>query len=340
MPTIDIEVSYNLRDISNPIHNFSVLADVSSTYFESFNKGNVRRGEKKTINDPEWTFQHNTGVSDYFRKHNGFKDQERYNRVARNFMLRQGTFIKYYATSYNPENDALWHEDNTRVIERVFDLPIIISFQPENEIYNRFGIQHLDEFETHSHMMLFYELNYASLRKHAVEPVCPPEEHNPIWSQRGYEAFRYHGYTYQQIGPKAGDKVKIEAFNTLYDIEAVKDASPEYQHRWRKYWFKFFMKDAHDTGQEVSEDVLNDPEQKNFINDLMGQNEDNGNGPSDTGEIDCDGERGSGYPLDVSSTVDKLKKDVLFRPPEVPDDVDDISGDTKFYPDGDKFGKW
>jgi len=332
MPIIDLDISYNIRDITKPIHNFSVLANVSASFYEDVNKGIVSRGEKKSINEPDWSFQHNTGVSGYFKRHNGFRDQERYDRVSRNFMKRQGTFVKYYATSFSPDGDLLYHEDNNRVIERVFDLPIILSFQPENELYNRFGIQHLDEFETHFQMMLFLELNYASLRKHGVEPFSDPVEHNPIWSQRGYEAFRYHGYTAQQIIPKAGDKVKVESFDTLYEVESIKDAAPEYQHRWRKYWWKVFMKDAHDTGQEISEDVLNDPEQKKFINDLIGQN--------DTSLAGGDDGRGDGYQFDVSSTVDKLKKDVLFRPPEVDNDVEDISGDINFYPDHDKFGGW
>ena len=331
MATITLSIGYDLRDISTPIPNFSVLVNVSSPFFEDVTKGIVERGVKKSINEPEWTFQHNTGISTYFKRHNGFKDQERYARVSRNFVLRQGTFAKYYATGYNPSGDDIYHEDNARTIERVFDVPFIITFAPENEIYNRFGIQHMDEFETHLHMLLFYELNYASLRKHAIVPACPEDEHNPVWSQRGYEAFRYHGYTFEQIGPKAGDKIKIEAFNTLYSIESIKDAAPDYQHRWRKYWWKVFMKDAFDTGETISEDVLNDPEQQGFINDLLGRNEID----TDTGEP-----IGDGYAFDVSNAVDEAKKDVLFRPPEVAKDVEDISGDSNFYPNADKFGQW
>ena len=331
MTTINLSIGYDLRATSKPIPNFSVLANVSSPFFEDVTKGNVERTVKRSINEPEWTFPHNTGISTYFKRHNGFKDQERHARITRNFVLRQGTFVKYYATGYNPTADTIYHEDNNRTIERVFDVPFILSFQPENEIYNRFGIQHMDEFESHLHMLLFYELNYASLRKHAVAPSCPEDEHNPVWSQRGYEAFRYHGYTFEQIGPKAGDKIKIEAFNTLYTIESIKDASPEFQHRWRKYWWKVFMRDSFDKGETVSEDVLNDPEQQGFINDLLGQTEIDKNTGAPIG---------AGYEFDISNAVDELKKDVLFRPPEVAKDVEDISGDTNFYPDADKFGQW
>lgn len=332
MATITLSLSYDIRDESKELPNLSILANVSRSLWEDRNSGFIERSEKRQINDPEWSFQHNTGVSSYFKRHNGFKDQERHNRVSRNFTIRQGTFVKYYATSYNPYTDGLYHEDNNRVIERYFDLPLILSFQPENEIYNRFGIQHLDEFEVHVHMSLFMELQYASLRRACVEPACSTSEHNPIWSQRGYEDFRYYGYTAEQIFPKPGDMLKIEAFNTLYTVESVKDAAPEYRHRWRKYWWKLFLKDAMDAGQTVAPDVLNDPEQEGFINKLIGKQ-------SGDGMTDELGNKVT-WPFDVSCQVETLKKDVLFRPPEVAEDVDNISCDNNFYPCYDKFGKW
>jgi hypothetical protein len=333
MATLSLELAYNVRDNSKEIPNFSVHANVSRAYWEDRNKSIVERSEKRQINQPEWSYSHNTGVSSYFRRHNGFKDQERHNRIARNFSLRQGTFVKYYATSYDPTSDALYHEDNNRTVERYFDVPVMLTFQPENEIYSRFGIQHLDEFEVHVHMSLFMELQYASLRKMCVEPACSSTEHNPVWSQRGYEAFRYHGYSAAQIFPKAGDLLKIEAFDTLYEIESVKDAAPEYQHRWRKYWWKLFLTPAMDNGKTVDAEVLNDPEQEGFINDLMGTMNNNGSVVDQFGNP-------VGNVFDVSSSVDELKKSVLFRPPEVNESVSDISGDNNFYACFDKFGKW
>ena len=121
-------------------------------------------------------------------------------------------------------------------------------------------------------------------------------------------------------------------------MESVKDAAPDYQHRGRKYWWKLFLKDSHDTGQTIGDEVLNDPEQMGFINDLIGQGAAGGAG---TGPgIDETMTNVSTYPFDVSGQVDELKKDVLFRPPEVDKDVEDISGDDNFYPDADKFGRW
>jgi hypothetical protein len=46
------------------------------------------------------------------------------------------------------------------------------------------------------------------------------------------------------------------------------------------------------------------------------------------------------FPFNRNATIDKLKKDVLFRPPEVPKDAPDISKDPNFTPGVDKFGSW
>jgi len=323
MSTLIIPLAANVRDQNKELPNLSIHGNVSRAFWEDRNKGMLERTEKMQINDPEWTFQHNNGIANHFKRHNGFKDQERYNRI-----LRQGTLTKYYTSTFEPYNDKLFFEDNNREVDRYFDLPLILTFQPENELYARFGIQHLDEFEVHVHIGLYLEMNYASLKRACIEPACNPNDHNPIWSQRGYEDFRYYGYTAEQIFPKAGDYLKLEAFNTLYEVESVKDAAPEYQYRWRKYWWKLFLKDAMDSGKTINPDVLNDPEQKGFINTLLG-----------TQTIEDDKIQQQ-YPLDMSCTVNELKKSVLFRPPEVSEDVEDISCDPNFHACPDLFGKW
>lgn len=330
MSQITLAIEANVRDLNARMHNFSLLSSVSEHYFEALSRSNSELGEKHRINNPDWTYQHNTGISPYFKRHNGLRDQERHNRISRNFTLRQGTLAKYYTTSFDASGDPLYNEDNNRIIERVFDLPIFTSFQAENELYARFNIQHSDEDEAFFHMTLFLELNYQSLRRAGVAPLCPEDAHNPIWSQRGYERFVFHGYTYDQIAPKPGDKMKIESFDSLYEIENVKDANPESQHRGRKYWWRIFYKDAFDQSQEISTDVLLDPEQKQFINDLMGTQmglTDNLGNPID-------------WEFDRSKKIDELKKDVLFRPPEVEHDVENISEDPDFHPGNNKFHGW
>ena len=330
MPQIILTVGSNIRDLSTRIHNFSLMANVSTSLFNSVGSGYSERSEKSRTIATDWSHEYNNGINPYFLRHNGFRDQELHNRISRGFVMRQGTLIKYYPTTFDVSGDPLYLEDNNRIIQRVFDIPVLTSYQPENEIYNRFNIQHLDESELFIHMSIFLELNYQSLRRYGIQPDCNPETHNPVWSQRGYEAFSYYGYTANQIVPKAGDKLKLESFNSLYEVESVKDASPEHQHRGRKYFWKLFYKDAMDTSQTIDPEVTLDPEQKQFINELtgipMGIMDKNGN-PIE-------------YPFNRNSAVDKLKKDVLFRPPEVPRDTDDISKHPNFTPGVTKFGSW
>ena len=218
MPEFVLHLSGNCRATTVIVPNFSVLASVSPHMWNDRTGGYVERSEKMQINNPD--FQHDTrlGLVFYNRRHNAFRDQERYNVMSRAFVNRQGTLYKYYTTSLNVNNTPLFHEDSNREVERVFDLPVLMGFNPQNELYSRFGIQYTTKQEIYVHMGLFLELNYRSLRELGVKPACDPNEHNPIWYQRGYEDFRYYGYTAAQIFPKAGDLLKLEFNNVLYQF--------------------------------------------------------------------------------------------------------------------------
>ena len=336
MPTMSLRVGTDVRATSERLSNFSIQAHVSGGYYDQeFNKGNwndtvkgiVERTPKANYNDPEWSYEYNQGVRLDFRRHNGYNDQQRYIRQSKGFVKRQGTFTKYYVTSFEPYSDPLYKEDGNRTVERMFDFPVILTFQPENELYSRFGVQPMDQFDAYIHMDLFYELNYANLQKYCVQPACDPSTHNPEYYQRGYDNFSYHGYSSQQMIPKAGDLIKIEAFRDLYRIESVQIGAPEYQFRWHRYWFRIALKSAFDNGMTVSNEVTYDPNQQNFLNGVMNtQDLTDGNFQP--------------YFLDVSCDVDVLKKDIIFRPPQVPQDVQDITCDIRWYPCGDLMGQW
>jgi hypothetical protein len=338
MPSIILNIGGNIRSLRKPIHNFSLLANVSSDYYSDVSSGYAQRSELARTVQTEWGYQYNNGINPFFINENKFRDQNLHDRMSRGFVMRgAGTLIKYYTSSFDVSGDPLYFEDNNRVIERVFDLKVITTFQPENEIYNRFNIQHLDESEMYVHMSMFLELNYQSLRRAAIKPLCPSSKHNPIWSQRGYSDFSYHGYTFDQIGPKAGDKFKMEANDTLYEIESVKDASPEHHHLSRKYFWKLFYKDVMDTSQTISEEVLNDPEQKDFINNLLGLTQEMTTTDENSEPMNQSIEK---MPFAKNATIDKLKKDVLYRPPEVPKTATDISKHPYYTPGVDKLGHW
>lgn len=339
MPSIQLHLSGNCRATSVLVPNFSVLANVSQALWTDRLGGFVERSEKMQINHPE--FQHTTSMGHVFdyRRHNAFKDQNRYDIMARANVLRQGTYYKYYTTTYDVSNNMLFKEDSNRQVDRVFDIPVHMGFNPQNELYARFGIQYTTKQEIYLHMGLFLESNYASLRRAGIKPLCDPSEHNPIWYQRGYEEFRYYGYTASQIFPKAGDLMKLEFNNVLYNVDSVTDELPEFEYKWRKYWWKLYLDTAIDNGKTVSDDVLNDPDQENFINNLLGRNN-LGKSDTPTDPNVAQNPNNKGYAFDTSATIDELKKDVLFRPPEVDKCVKNVTNDPSYYACGDLLGQW
>lgn len=337
MPTMLLHVSGNVRASNMVVPNFSVLASVSKPLWNDRLGAFVERSEKSQSNHPDFSHDSRLGMGNYFRAENAFRDHERYNIISRAQMIRQGTRFKYYTTTYDTKADPLFHEDNSRNIDRMFDTRAQITFTPQNELYARFGIQYTAKTEVIMHMGLFLENNYRSLREHGVKPLCDPSMHNPIWWQRGYEKFYYYGYTAAQIFPKAGDLVKPEYNNILYSITSITDEIPEFEYKWHKYFWKLFLEVAIDDGKKVSDEVKNDPNQEHFIDMLLGRNT---LGASDDGTDTNKTNPESGYSLDVSTSIDELKKDVLFRPPEVRKCVDDITNDPANYACGNLLGQW
>jgi hypothetical protein len=335
MPSITITVKSNVRNPNKKIHNFSVLSHVSGYFYDKKSNGYISRDPKTSYNNPEWSFDHNTGNTGIFKKHNGYNDQERTRRKINNYIKRQGEQVHYFVKSYNPEGDIFYHEDPNGEIMYSFELPMLLSYQPENELYEKWGIQHTDEHELHASITNFFELHYVALKKAGIAPHKYPNIHNPIYYHRGYEDFCFHGYTAQQIFPKAGDRIKYEAFNNVYTIQSVKDSDPNTQHRSMKYFFKFYAKDSVDDSTKVSNDLLSSGVNADkYISELFGTQvlDDNGNVKSD-------------YFLDSSKAVDKLKKDVLYIPPEVcdspsTDSDNDITQNAHYHPGAEYFGKW
>ena len=87
-----------------------------------------------------------------------------------------------------------------------------------------------------------------------------------------------------------------------------------------------------DGGQTVSSEVLDDPEQEGFINKLLGTQ-------AGSGMLDEQGNP-MDWPFDVSKAINVLKKDVIFRPPQMDTTVQDVSADNTFYACPELFGKW
>lgn len=334
-----IPVKANCRSINEERKNFSVLTNVSKHLWNDRLGAYVERSEKAQINNPVMSRDRNLGVRFHYRRHNAFLDQERYDRMFGDFIKRHGVLVKYYTSTIDVDSTSLFKEDNLRTIDREFDFPVMIEFQPQTELYDRFGITFQGKLEIQVHMMYFLECNYQSLREHGIPPMCPASEHNPVWYQRGYEDFRYYGYTAQQIFPKPMDKLKFEFNNILYNVTKIVDEQPSYEPKLRKYWWKLFLDTAVDSGEVVSPDVLEKPDQEGFINNLLGKNmltkEDIAAGADPSAAATS-----KSYEFAINNVVDELKKDVLFRPPEVPECVDDITKSPSYQPCETLLGGW
>ena len=330
MPELILDIKANVRHTSRLVPNFSVLANVSMPFWNKRAQGFVERPEKIQANQPEFEHTEDKGYTYHFRQHNSFRDQNRYDVMIKAVMKRQaGTKFAYYTTTFNVDSDPLHKEDNNRTIDRYFEIPALVGFNPQNELYKRFGLQYTAKQEIYLHMPLFLERNYASLRREGVMPKCDPKEHNPIWCK-------------QERGEELTDEEKAmfsekHAVNIRkVDLNAFYDEIPEYEYKWRKYFWKLYLEVALDNGMQVSESVKNDPEQRHFIDNLLGLNNLQ---PGTSGEQQATNIT-PGYAFDVSDIVDEVKKDVLFHPPEVKKCVKNVTQDPDWYACSNKFGMW
>ena len=338
MPTLPLDISGYVRARHVVVPNFSVLGNVSKPLWDDKASGYVTRSPLSNYNKPD--YEHNTylGYRAFFRNEDAFHAQKKYNDLTRDFTINHGARILYYTTTFDTSANPLTKEDNTRTIDRVVDMRGIVTFNPQNEIYKRFGIQFTDKMEIALHMALFLERNYRSLRDAGIEPLCDPGLHDVEYSQRGYTTFVYHGYTAAQIFPKAGDLLKFEYNNILYQVSSITDEWPEYEYMFHKYWWKAYVDVATDNGQNVSQEVQDNPLNNHFIDNLFGSMSLGKATDGDATEKLVDG---TGNPLALDKdTLQSLKEDVLFRPPEVDKCVKDVTGDPNYYPCGNLLGQW
>lgn len=338
VPSIPLEIKGYVRARHVIVPEFSVQTNVSKPLQNDKLSGYIDRTPKSHYNNPDFEQTTRLGYGSFFRNENAFHAQKKYKDLTYDLVRNHAPKFLYYTTTFDTSANPLTKEDNTRTIDRVFVLPALLTFTPQNEIYQHWGIQFTDKTEVFIHMGLFLEKNYRSLMDNGVKPLCDPGLHDPEWSQRGYSRFVYHGFTAEQIFPKAGDLMKLEYNNILYSISSITDENPDYEYMYHKYWWKAYLEVATDNGQNVSESVKADPIQQHFIDNLFGSTS---LGNATDGDATKVTPTGSGNPLALDKeTIQKLKEDVLYRPPEVDDCVKDVSADPNAHPCGELFGKW
>ena len=330
MPVFDLQVSGFCRATKVVVPNFSVLANVQEGMWDPKATGNVERSELMQANRPVFEHTGRLGRIMTYRKHNSFKTQNLIAIIQRAATLGPGGInFTYYTTTFNASANPVTHEDTARVIDRAFDIPIMGGFDPQTEMYTRLGLQFTTKKEVYINMDLFLELNYQSLKEHGIIPECDPAKHDPIYSQRGYSKFNYHGYSAGQIYPKAGDLLKMLNNNITFQITSITDELPEYEPSYRKYWWKAYLEVAVDSGQIVSEDVANSPVNKHFIDNLFGQA--SLGKATDGTATEKELTDSAGNPLAIrDEDLAKLKENILFRPPEVDECVKDVTADPNY----------
>lgn len=330
MPIFDLPVTGFCRATRVVVPNFSVLAHVQEGMWDPKATGNIERSELAQANRPVFEHTGRLGRIMTFRKQNAFKTQNLIAIEQRAGTLGMGGInVTYYTTTFNASANPITHEDNARMIDRVFDIPVMGGFDPQTELYSRLGLQFSTKKEIYINMDLFLELNYQSLKEHGITPECNPNDHDPIYSQRGYSKFNYYGYSAGQIYPKAGDLIKLVNDRVTYQITSITDELPEYQPAFRKYWWKAYLEVAMDSGQIVSEDVANSPVNKHFIDNLFGQA--SLGKATDGTSTEKELTDSAGNPLAIrDEDLAKLKDAILFRPPEVDECVKDVTADPNY----------
>jgi hypothetical protein len=107
---------------------------------------------------------------------------------------------------------------------------------------------------------------------------------------------------------------------------------------WHKYWWKAYIDTATDDGQNVAQEVKDNPLQQHFIDNLFGSTS---LGNTIDGSAVATTPTSTGNPLALDKeTLLQLKQDVLFTPAEVDQCVKDVTNDPGYFPCGDLIGKW
>lgn len=120
-----------------------------------------------------------------------------------------GVPMVYYITSFNTSYDKLLGEDNNRNITRNFDMMAVYELPNEEEIWNTWGIEGIDNFHIEISMRHFETAS----------------QYNPSGTRKVYQSYT----------PKEGDVLKAKYNDYFYEIVTVKKTKGQFlsrQHLW------------------------------------------------------------------------------------------------------------
>jgi len=133
----------------------------------------------------------------------------------------QGNPCMYYVVNYDTSADQLFGEDDLRPIERRFPIMAFFELPKEENLYGKFGLEELDNFEMHVSKKHFQTASQYETSGVSLFPVTPPADVSGV---------------YPIVEPKQGDLLRAEYNNTYYEILEVKQEEEMFlqvKHAWR-----------------------------------------------------------------------------------------------------------
>ena len=133
-------------------------------------------------------------------------DKDLYKNLQAEAFNIYGTPMVYYVVSYDTSYDRLFGEDNDRRIARKFPIHAVFDLPKEEDAFEKFGLENLDNFEMHVNKKHF---EYASKYNTSGVALYPPETATSAIS------------AYGSVSPKVGDMMKADYSDVFYEIVSV-----------------------------------------------------------------------------------------------------------------------
>lgn len=181
-------------------------------------------------NDLQWWEESSISDTNFWANDTECKDNERdlYSNLTDDAFNKFAPTWTYYKTSYDPEKDPIYGEDNTRFIQRKFFVKGYIDDMPEEVTnYHISGIMGIDivrVFITKSHFKL------ASTYGLAIDEG----EFNEEFSQDP-TAVTNGENTYESFTPKIGDILLLNSNKIFYEIINIRDTLEQFLNKPNNY---------------------------------------------------------------------------------------------------------
>lgn len=138
-------------------------------------------------------------------------ERELYDLMITEVYNKHGVCMTYYITTYDQNYDRIWGEDNDRRFVRKFELMTFFTLPREEKLWNKFGIDGMDQFSM-----------YASKRHFQTAST---------YNFDGTSAAAEDSYI-----PKMGDIIMSDYAKYVYEVVEVKEEIGMYllskQHVW------------------------------------------------------------------------------------------------------------